>query len=94
MKKGIAAFKLDECDAANYANADREWSFPDISKFPSGIDGIQMRQLFGLLYQKTMLNIYRKNNMRTFFDVRANYLFASPYTTALYSDMNVCSQWM
>jgi alpha-D-xyloside xylohydrolase len=87
VKKGIAAFKLDECDAANYANADREWSFPDIAKFPSGVDGIQMRQLFGLLYQKTMLNLYRRNNMRTLFDVRANYLFASPYTTALYSDM-------
>jgi hypothetical protein len=64
VKKGVAAFKLDECDAANYANADREWSFPDIAKFPSGVDGIQMRQLFGLLYQKTMLNLYRKNNMR------------------------------
>jgi len=34
-----------------------------------------------------MLNLYRRNNMRTLFDVRANYLFASPYTTALYSDM-------
>jgi alpha-D-xyloside xylohydrolase len=87
VKKGIAAFKLDECDAANYANADREWSFPDIAKFPSGLDGIQMRQLFGLLYQKTMLDLYRKNSIRTLFDVRASYLFASPYTTALYSDM-------
>jgi alpha-D-xyloside xylohydrolase len=87
VKKGIAAFKLDECDAANYANADREWSFPDIAKFPSGLDGIQMRQLFGLLYQKTMLDLYRKNSIRTMFDVRASYLFASPYTTALYSDM-------
>jgi alpha-D-xyloside xylohydrolase len=87
IKKGIAAFKLDECDAANYANADREWSFPDIAKFPSGVDGIQMRQLFGLLYQQTMLERYRKNNRRTMFDVRASYLFASPYTAALYSDM-------
>jgi alpha-D-xyloside xylohydrolase len=87
VKKGIAAFKLDECDAANYANADREWSFPDIAKFPSGLDGIQMRQLFGYLYQKTMLGLYRKNNKRTLFDVRASYLFASPFSSVLYSDM-------
>jgi alpha-D-xyloside xylohydrolase len=87
VKKGIAAFKLDECDAADFAKADHEWSFPDIAKFPSGIDGIQMRQIFGLLYQQTMLDLYRRNNKRTMFDVRASYLFASPYTTALYSDM-------
>jgi len=87
VKKGIAAFKLDECDAADYSKADREWSFPDIAQFPSGIDGIQMRQMFGLLYQQTTLDLYRKNNKRTMFDVRASYLFASPYTSALYSDM-------
>jgi alpha-D-xyloside xylohydrolase len=87
VKKGIAGFKLDECDAADYSKADREWSFPDIATFPSGIDGEQMRQLYGLLYQQTMLNLYRKNNLRTYFDVRASHLFASPYTSALYSDM-------
>ncbi len=87
IKKGITAFKLDECDAANYELAHREWSFPDIAQFPSGVDGVQMRQLFGVLYQKTMLDLYRKNNFRTMFDVRASYLYAAPYAAALYSDM-------
>ena len=87
VKKGISSFKLDECDAADYSKADREWSFPDIATFPSGVDGEQMRQLYGLLYQQTMLNLYHKNNMRTMFDVRASHLFAAPYTAALYSDM-------
>jgi alpha-D-xyloside xylohydrolase len=87
VKKGIAAFKLDECDAADFSKADREWSFPDIAEFPSGIDGIQMRQIFGFLYQQTMLDLYRKNNQRTMFDVRASYLFASPFSSVLYSDM-------
>jgi alpha-D-xyloside xylohydrolase len=87
VKKGIAAFKLDECDAADYTNAGKEWSFPDIASFPSGIDGIQMRQIFGYLYQQTMLDLYKKNNQRTLFDVRASYLFASPFTSVLYSDM-------
>ncbi|WP_304518330.1 TIM-barrel domain-containing protein, partial [Candidatus Symbiothrix dinenymphae] len=36
LSKGISAFKLDECDAADYAQAHAEWSFPDIAQFPSG----------------------------------------------------------
>ena len=87
VKKGVAAFKLDESDGANYELAHREWSFPDIAQFPSGIDGVQKRQVYGHLYNKTLLHLYRKHNKRTLFDVRASYLFASPYATALYSDM-------
>ena len=87
LQKGISAFKLDECDAADYAKADAEWSFPDIATFPSGIDGVQYRQLFGLLYQKMMFDLYRKNNRRTLLEVRASYLFASPYSAVIYSDM-------
>ncbi len=87
VQKGIAAFKLDECDAAEYNRAKEEWSFPDITQFPGGMDGIQMRQVFGYLYQKSMLDIYNKYNRRTLFDVRASYLFASPFTSVIYSDM-------
>lgn len=87
IKKGISAFKLDECDAAYYDEAHGEWSFPDIAKFPSGVDGEQMRQIFGLLYQKTLWDEFKKENKRTFLEARASYLFASPYCSALYSDM-------
>jgi len=87
VRKGIAAFKLDESDGANYEMAQREWSFPDIAQFPSGVDGVQMRQLFGQLYNKTMLGLYQRNNLRTLFDVRSASLFSAPYATALYSDM-------
>ena len=87
LQKGIASFKLDECDAADYAKADAEWSFPDIAMFPSGIDGVQYRQLFGLLYQKMMFDLYRKNNRRTLLEVRASHLFAAPYSAVIYSDM-------
>ena len=87
VKKGIAAFKLDESDGADYKEAHAEWSYPDITQFPSGIDGIQMRQLYGTLYQETIHNIYKKYNQRTFFDVRSSYLFSSPFSSALYSDM-------
>ncbi len=87
IQKGIAAFKLDECDGAYYNEGNAEWSFPDIAKFPSGLDGEQMRQLFGFLYQKTILDEFKKENQRTMLEARASYLFASPYSTALYTDM-------
>jgi len=87
IKKGISSFKLDECDGAYYDEAGGEWSYPDIAQFPSGMDGEQMRQQFGLLYQKTLLDEYKKENTRSMMEVRASYLFASPYNAALYTDM-------
>lgn len=87
IDKGISAFKLDECDAAYYDKAQGEWSFPDIARFPSGIDGEQMRQIFGLLYQKTIWDEFRKENKRTVLEVRASHLFAAPYCSMLYTDM-------
>ena len=87
VKKGISAFKLDESDGADYKDAHAEWSYPDITQFPSGIDGIQMRQLYGTLYQQTIHDLYKKYNLRTFLDVRSSYLFSSPFSSALYSDM-------
>lgn len=86
VKKGISGFKMDECDNSNIAYGSGVWSFPELSSFPSGIDGEQMHQLFGLLYQKTIYNIYKKANQRTYLDVRASNAFASSYPAALYSD--------
>jgi len=85
--KGISGFKLDECDNSNLAYGSGTWSFPELSEFPSGIDGEQMHQLFGLLYQKTMLSMFRENNTRTLVDVRSSNAFASSYPAALYSDI-------
>jgi alpha-D-xyloside xylohydrolase len=87
VQKGIAAFKCDECDNANYTEADRAWGFPEASAFPSGADGEQMHQLLGLLYQKTLSDVFRKHNRRTYFDVRASHALASPYSSTLYSDI-------
>ncbi|NEW81445.1 MAG: glycoside hydrolase family 31 protein [Mariniphaga sp.] len=87
INKGITAFKLDECDAADYKDAAAQWSFPELSQFPSGIDGEQMHQLFGVLYQKTLLNVFNRNNKRTLLDVRSSQAFAAPYPASLYSDM-------
>ncbi len=87
VSRAITAFKLDECDAADYKEAGAQWSFPELAQFPSGIDGEQMHQLFGVLYQKSILNIFNRNNKRTLLDVRSSQAFASPYSASLYSDM-------
>jgi alpha-D-xyloside xylohydrolase len=86
VNEGISGFKMDECDNSNIAFGSDTWSFPELSQFPSGIDGEQMHQLFGLLYQKTIYGIYKKLNRRTYLDVRASNAFASSYPAALYSD--------
>ena len=86
VQKGVAGFKLDECDNS-FQTAQSELTFPDISIFPSGMDGVTYRQLFGLLYQKTLLDMYRRNNIRTILDVRASYLFATPLASSIYTDM-------
>ncbi|RYY56566.1 MAG: DUF5110 domain-containing protein [Chitinophagaceae bacterium] len=86
VEKGVSGFKLDECDNSNLLYGNSTWSFPEHSRFPSGIDGEQMHQVFGIVYQKAIYKIYKDLNRRTYLDVRASNAFASPYPAALYSD--------
>ena len=86
IKKGISGFKMDECDNSNLTRGNSTWSFPEHSRFPSGINGEQMHQIFGIVYQKAIYKIYKELNIRTFLDVRASNAFASSYPAALYSD--------
>ncbi|HEY4206031.1 MAG TPA: TIM-barrel domain-containing protein, partial [Puia sp.] len=86
VDKGVSGFKLDECDNSNLAEGHSTWSFPELSQFPSGLSGEQMHQVFGLLYQQTIFDIYKKLNRRTYLDVRASGDFASGYPASLYSD--------
>ena len=87
IQEGISGFKLDECDNSNITRGDLNWSFPELSRFPSGVDGEQMHQLFGFLYQKTINDEYRKHDLRTYTDVRSLGPFASPYPSSIYSDI-------
>ncbi|MEH6309168.1 glycoside hydrolase family 31 protein [Olivibacter sp. CPCC 100613] len=83
---GVSGFKLDECDNSDLRFGSARWSFPEHTQFPSGIDGEQMHQLFGVLYQKAIYEVFKKMNKRTYLDVRSSGPFASPYPAALYSD--------
>ncbi|NWJ49777.1 MAG: glycoside hydrolase family 31 protein [Bacteroidetes bacterium] len=87
VDKGIASFKLDECDNSNIMDAKSTWGFPDMTTFPSGIDGEQMHQLFGSLYARTLAHIYKKKNQRTYFDYRSSNVFTSSLPAVLYSDI-------
>ena len=82
---GVSGYKLDECDGSELTR--HSWMFPAHARFPSGLDGEQMRQLYGLLLQKLTGDLFRERNRRTFGLVRASNAGASPLPYVLYSDL-------
>jgi len=84
LDAGVSGFKLDECDNSDYTGG---WSFPECSAFPSGIDGEQMHNIFGLRYQMAIWNEFRKRGQPTFNLVRSSGALATPYPFVLYSDL-------
>lgn len=81
---GISGFKLDECDNSDYTGG---WSFPEFSRFPSGMTGEQMHSLFGIAYQRTLLEQFEAANIATYCQVRSSGALAAPYPFVLYSDL-------
>ncbi len=84
VAKGISGFKLDECDNSDYTG---NWSFPEVSRFPSAADGEQMHCFFGLKYQEAIQSIYERRNIRTLGLARSSHALAAPFPYALYSDL-------
>lgn len=85
VKKGIAGFKLDECDNSDYNCSN--WAFPDSTEFPSGMDGEQMHLAIGILYQNLIYQMYKEENRRTYSQVRSSGALAAPLPFVLYSDL-------
>lgn len=81
---GVSGFKLDECDNSDYTGG---WSFPECSAFPSGVDGEQMHNVFGLRYQMAIWDAFRKRGQATYNLVRSSGALATPYPFVLYSDL-------
>ena len=81
---GVSGFKLDECDNSDFTGG---WSFPEFSRFPSGIDGEQMHSVFGLRYQQAILDQYTQRGIETYCLVRSSGALAAPYPFVLYSDL-------
>lgn len=81
-KLGIDGFKLDECDSSDYGSC---WSFPNLSEFPSGLDGEQYHSLFGVLYMQAVSKAL--GNKPFLSEVRSAGALAASYPFVLYSDL-------
>jgi alpha-D-xyloside xylohydrolase len=81
---GVSGYKADECDNSDFTG---NWSFPEVSRFPSGADGEQMHSLFGLRYQDALSQAFEKSHQRTYGLVRSSGALAAPYPYVLYSDL-------
>ena len=85
VRIGVSGYKLDECDGSELTGA--SWMFPGHARFPSGLDGEQMRQVYGLLLQRMTTDIFHRRNQRTYGLVRASNAGASSLPYVLYSDL-------
>ena len=77
---GISGFKIDEVDGKD------NWLFSDMTMFPSGKDGEQMRSVYGNLMMRMVDEEYRKINTRTFGLVRAANVGSVNYPFVIYND--------
>jgi alpha-D-xyloside xylohydrolase len=93
VARGILGFKGDECDKQPPTDA-TPFNFPYCSRFPSGIDGDQMTQLYGYLYQRSLFQPFKARNLRTWSDVRATTALAAPLPFNLYSDAYSFDQYL
>ena len=82
---GIRGVKLDECDNSDFTLS--PWSFPEYSRFPSGMDGEEMHSLFGVLGMRTLLEALEPTGRRTWGNARSAHALAAPYPFVLYSDL-------
>lgn len=84
VRIGVSGYKLDECDNSDFTGG---WSFPEFSRFPSGLDGEQMHSHFGPAYQETIESIFTRRNTRSYQLVRSSNALAAPFPFVLYSDL-------
>jgi len=77
---GISGYKLDECDGLD------QWLWPDHAEFPSGLSAAQLRQVYGVLFQKLTTELFRKRGRRTYGLVRASNAGAVSFPYVIYND--------
>ena len=82
---GVSGYKLDECDGSELTAC--SWMFPAHAQFPSGHDGEQLRQVYGLLLQQITARAAMRQGRRTYGLVRASTAGASSLPYVLYSDL-------
>jgi len=80
LSRALGGFKVDEVDGYDH------WLWPDLAEFPSGHDGEQLRQTYGLLVQRLLMDLYRGLNRRTLGQVRGTNGGASSFPFVIYND--------
>ncbi|MBS1707558.1 MAG: ABC transporter substrate-binding protein [Armatimonadetes bacterium] len=80
LDKGVSGYKIDEVDGFD------NWLWPDHATFPSGLSGIRMRQIYGVLWQRELTRLFEERNERTFGLVRGSNGAATRFPFAIYSD--------
>ncbi|MBQ6171280.1 MAG: DUF5110 domain-containing protein [Clostridia bacterium] len=85
---GVSGYKIDECDGYD------EWLFPDHASFPSGRSAAAVRNTLGILAQKNIYNVFRKENKRTYGLVRASAAGSSMMPFCIYNDCYSFEQYL
>jgi alpha-glucosidase (family GH31 glycosyl hydrolase) len=80
LEIGASGFKIDEIDGFD------SWLWPDGATFPSGRDGEQMRQTYGLQMMTLTDEMYREKNERTYGLIRAANAGSVSYPYVIYND--------
>lgn len=80
LSRGVSGYKLDECDGYD------QWLWPDHAMFPSGLTGAQLRQIYGLLFQKVTGDMFRRRGRRTYGLVRASNAGSVSLPYVIYND--------
>jgi alpha-glucosidase (family GH31 glycosyl hydrolase) len=80
IRLGVSGYKVDETDGYD------RWLWPDVAKFPSGFSAEQVRQTYGLQFQKMSDNWFRQKNTRTYGLTRASNAGAPALPYVLYND--------
>jgi len=76
----VGGFKIDEVDGGD------GYLWADVATFPSGRDAEQLRQTYGVLLQKTIFDLYHRENRRTLGQVRGTNAGASALPFVIYND--------
>lgn len=80
ISKGVSGYKIDETDGYDF------WLWPDVAKFPSGVSGEQMRQIYGLQVQKMSAQWFKERNQRTYGLTRATHAGSASLPYVIYND--------
>jgi alpha-D-xyloside xylohydrolase len=80
LPAAVGGFKIDEVDGYD------RYLWPETATFPSGHHAEQLRQTYGLLVQRLVLDVFRAADRRTFGQVRGTNAGAAPLPFVLYND--------